>query len=230
MKNIITLILAVVTLGGAHAATVNWGADANFDLVLHDSSGALLSDNSLVRIGFFSLSDAAIQGLASPTPANLATLGASFTVFDSAQVGDGFGNDPGAFTKNSIVPIGGLANQQIYYWVLNGTSVATSNQQAIFYRNKVTDLDWAFPANDISATTVDAGDLRGLGGTISSGSVVLAGSYLTNSIPGAIYNGGPTSAIQLQGLAAPVPEPSAFVFGLLAGVGALCRRHRRAKV
>lgn len=242
MKHLLTLFISTVALGSAHAATVNWGADTAFDTVLQDSTGALLRVGSLAQIGFFSLTDSQIQALASPTPSNISALNAAFTPFGNARVGNGFDNttigvpDPGGFTAGSSGSQA-LAGNQIYYWVLKSTndlgtpaaSVSSGFEQAIFYRNKLVDSAWAFPTDLQTPPTIDTGNLRGAGGNISAGSVVLAGSYITNSIPGAIYNGQPTSAIQLQGLAAPVPEPSAFVFGLLAGVGALCRRHRRAK-
>lgn len=230
MKKLLPLLLSVITLSGVHAASVNWAANSNLDMVLENSSSALLEAGSLVRLGYFSLSDLAIQGLVSA--GDISGLNAAFTPFGSVSVGTGFSGDPGSFTTSTTALMTpALLNNQIYYWALKSgdntniaTSLATASEQAIFYRNKSNDSEWAFPGDLAPTPTIDASDL-GVGG-LASGGVVLAGSYIVNSVSGAIYNGQATSAIRLQDVV-PIPEPGTLAFGVLLGCAAVATRRRR---
>ncbi len=235
MKKIIPLLIGISSLPlTASASTVNWGVDNDFNMVLHDAQGALLRIGSYLRIGTFSLTDPQIQALAEPTPANIASLDAAFTPFGSqvARIGGDFtsGGGVSVVSSQTFGVSNPLIGAQIYIWAFKSTndttpalSLSSAFQQAIFYRNKGIDADWQFPSDLQAAPTIDAGDLRSGAGTLASGGVILAGSFVPSSTPGALYNEQATSAIQL---AAAVPEPTS-VFLIAAGAAGLMMRRRR---
>ena len=235
MNRIIPLLIGISALSlTASASTVSWGVDNDFNMVLHDAQGALLRIGSYLRIGTFSLSDIQIQALAEPTPSNIASLDAAFTPFGStvARIGGDFtdGGGVSAVSSQTLGSSNALIGAQIYIWAFKSTndtsaalSLSTAFQQAIFYRNKAVDADWQFPGDLSPAPTIDAGDLRTAGGALASGGVILAGSFVPNSVAGAAYNTQATSAIQLV---AAVPEPTS-VFLIAAGAAGLMMRRRR---
>ncbi len=236
MKKLLNLILITISATVAHSATVNWGVTGVGDSFIVDSTGAALAANSLVRIGFFSLTDSQILALAEPTPANISALNSSFVEWDSSRIGAGNGGAPGVFDKASsrllstFAPGGGV---QLYMWFLKSTnnssnalSISSGVQQAIVYRNKLNDPDWAVPTSDLAfPTNADTSDIGAPGGGLRSGSVVLAGNFLPNSSPGATFNGGPSSAIQL---AASVPEPTSAFLVAVGAAGLMMRRRRQS--
>ncbi len=234
MKKILCVsLVATLTLGVAHSATINWGSTKFEDSFIQDSAGAALRLNSFVRIGFFNLTDLQITALATPTSGNIATLDANFVEWDSSRIGVGSGNAPGAFEKsasrllNTFAP---GAGSQLFMWFLKSTSdgssplsISTGFEQAIVYRNKTIDADWAVPASDLAFPVgPDTSDIGAPGGALRSGAVVLAGSFVPVSAGGASFNGVPSSAVQLQA----VPEPTS-VFLIAAGAAGLMMRRRR---
>ncbi len=236
MKKLIPIFIGALTVV-ASASTVNWGVDNDFNMVLHDAQGALLRTGSLIRIGTFSLTDIQIMSMAEPTPSNISALDAAFTPFGTQtfRIGQG-GFDAGAVAAVSSQTFGAsnpLLNAQVYIWALKSTtdtsvqlSLSSAFQQAIFYRNKGIDADWQFPGDISPASTIDAGDLRNGAGTgLASGGVILAGSFVSNSVAGAAYNGGPTSAIQL---AQAVPEPTSAFLIAVGAAGLMMRRRRQS--
>ena len=133
-------------------------------------------------------------------------------------------------TKVASQPITvALQSAQIYFWLLKSTtdttassSLSTAFEQAIIYRSKTTDTEWSFPSDITPAPSIDTSDFRGAGGALSSGSVVLAGSYVSSSAVGTASNGQASSAIKLLS----VPEPATASLGLF-GLAALCGFRRR---
>lgn len=236
MKKILSVILfAAVTAGVGHTATVNWGSTKSEDSFIQDSTGAALSLNSFVRIGFFNLTDPQISALALPTSQNIAALDAAFVEWDSSRIGVGSGNAAGAFEKPSSRLLNTFTSGpgvQLFMWFLRSTSngssslsISTGFEQAIVYRNKTTDADWAVPASDLAFPVLpDTSDIGAPGGGLRTGSVVLAGSFVPISAGGASFNGAPSSAIQLQA----VPEPTSAFLVAVGAAGLMMRRRRQS--
>ena len=233
MKKVFALILTTISATVAHSATVNWGVTGVGDSFIVDSTGAALATNSLVRIGFFNLTDSQIIALAAPTPGNLSALDAAFVEWDSARIGAGNGGTPGVFDKSSSRLLNTFApgaGAQLYMWFLKSTnnssnalSISSGVEQAIVYRNKLNDSDWSVPTSDIAfPANADTSDIGAPGGALRSGSVVLAGNFLSSSSPGATYNGGPSSAVQL------VPEPTSAFLIAVGAAGLMMRRRRQS--
>lgn len=235
-KFLCIIALTCLSAGVGNSATVNWGATKNEDSFIQDSTGAALELNSFVRIGFFNLSDSAIQALALPTAANIAALDAAFVEWDSSRIGVGSGNAPGAFEKASsklLTSFAPGAGVQLYMWFLKSTSnttpalsLSTAFEQAIIYRNKNSDPDWSVPASDLAfPVNPDTSDIGAVGGSLRSGSVLLAGSFIPTSTLGTAFNAGnPSSAIQLQA----VPEPTSAFLIAVGAAGLMMRRRRQS--
>src|SRR4051812_36097424 len=91
MKKLSLLLASVFASLTAHGATVNWSAQN--DVGFASSNTAALTIANCIRLGYFTISDAAVAALADPTVGNVATLDASFVQFGQAQVGEAFGVD-----------------------------------------------------------------------------------------------------------------------------------------
>jgi hypothetical protein len=230
MKKLSLLLASVFASVTAHGATVNWSAQT--DVGFASSNTAALTQGNYIRLGYFTISDAAVAALANPTVGNVAALDASFVQFGQAQVGDAFGLD-GFFqsTANfSYASNPGFDNtKQAYMWVVKasnnatlGSALSSVTEQAIFYEPKGTDARWEFPATDIATKSPDVGNAK-----TSLGGVYLAGTFVaSNAALTAINAGNPTGAVQLQAVIA-VPEPSSLAVGLLTILTAASVRRRR---
>jgi len=230
----LTLLAACVFAGiAAHGATVNWSAQG--DTGFADSTNAALAQGNFIRLGYFSIPDASVLLLASPTVANVATLNASFVQFGQTTVGNAFGVDA-FFAAGSIFSYASNptfdVTHQMYVWVIkatNNTSLANAllsvTEQAIVYEpfgpagSSPNKAKWQFPATDIAtAPTPDLGDAK-----LPFGGVYLAGSYQASNAALTTIKGAATGAVQLQA----VPEPSTIVLGAVAPLMVAGRRKRR---
>ncbi|MCX6982490.1 MAG: PEP-CTERM sorting domain-containing protein [Verrucomicrobia bacterium] len=231
----LTLLAACVFAGiAAHGATVNWSAQV--DTGFADSTNAALAQGNFIRLGYFSIPDASVLLLASPTVTNVATLNASFVQFGQTTVGQSFGIN-GFFAASSLFSYASNPSfdltHQMYVWVIkatDNTSLANAllsvTEQAIVYEpfgvagSSINKAKWQFPATDITtAPTPDLGDTKP-----SLGGVYLAGSYQPSNAALTTINGGnPTGAVVLQA----VPEPSTIVLGAVAALMVAGRRKRR---
>ena len=243
MKKLSLLAACLITGITAHGATVNWSAQV--DAGFATSTGAALAQGNYIRLGYFSISDAAVAALADPTVGNVATLNANFVQFGQTQVGDTFAID-GFFQTSSVFSYASNPTfdftRQIYMWVLKasnnstlGAALGSVTEQAIFYEpfgvagSSPNKAEWQFPASDIAtAKAPDIGDAK-----TSLGGVYLAGSFVaSNAALTAINSGNPTGAVQLQAASGgppPVPEPSTLAVGFLTVLAAAgARRRRRA--
>ena len=229
----LTLIAGCVFAGlAAHAATVNWSAQV--DTGFADSTNAALAQGNFIRLGYFSIPDASVALLASPTVANVATLNASFVQFGQTTVGQSFGLN-GFFAASSIFSYASNptfdVTHQMYVWVIKATNNITLanalnsvTEQAIVYEpfgaagSSPTKAQWQFPASDVAlAKTPDIGDAK-----LTLGGVYLAGSYQASNAALTTILGSPAGAVKLQG----VPEPSSLALCALAALGAAGARRR----
>ena len=230
MKKLSLLSALFFSTVATHAATVNW--QAGIDTGFADSSGAALAQRNLLRIGYFTISNGAVAGLANPTVANVGSLNSSFREFGQARVGDTFGVD-GSFQANTNFSYPSnpsfSPSSQIYIWAVKATNTATLatvlstvTEQAIFYVPSASNLAWKFPATDTSPTgpTLDIQQA-----STTFGGIYLAGSYqLFNPSVTAAF-GTTSGAVQLQAVSA-VPEASTFIFGVATILAAVGSRRR----
>ncbi len=225
------LIISSIALAGstvANAATLVWSAALTrngFDA----ADGTDLAVGSLLRAGFFNLSDQQIIDN-STTPSGVQFLNQNFTEFAVAHMGEGVNNTPGHFTNsdsNSGASAMSLAGRQIYLWAFRSAdsstdalSVSTATQHGIFYLPFATDADWRFPTDvDTGSTTIA---IRDMTDTTTSTALraetrILAGSF------------GPGTTISLRPAftLVAVPEPSSALLALAGGTAFLLRRRRK---
>lgn len=234
MKKLTFALAVLLSALAAQGATVNWSAQV--DTGFAASNNSALTQGNFLRIGYFTISDAAVAALAVPTLVNVASLNASFVEFGNTTVGQGFGVD-GFFQKSSGLSYATnptfITTSQIYIWALkatNNTSIATAltsaTEQAIFYEPFSTGTSgnkasWQFPANDLAnGTAPDIGDAKP-----SLGGVYLAGSYQASNPALTTILTSPAGAVKLQA----VPEPSILTLCALAAVGVAGARRRSRK-
>ncbi|MBB5033374.1 PEP-CTERM sorting domain-containing protein [Prosthecobacter vanneervenii] len=217
MKKFLFLVSsALVFAASSHAATINWGAQNTVGLA--DASGAALAQGSLVRLGYFTITDSAIS--TAVASGNMSTLTSSWVSVADTTVGTGTGV-AGSFTLTSTPSLSGASlGHQIYLWALNAATVGSATQQAIFYEPSTTNSSWNFPGTNLTSTSIDIEQAKAsLGGTY------LAGSFQTSNAALTALFSAPTGAVQLQSISV-APEPSRM-FLIFAGAGAFLIRRRR---
>lgn len=220
MKRIIALILATAsTASFVHgAAVVNVSAQTYNGLSLANGNALPISD--LIRVGFFNLSDSAIQA----NQGNLAFLNSNFIQFGVAASGDSFGI-AGYFADsltNSTTTLG-IAGGQIYLWALNSTTLASATQQGIFYLTG--NSEWTFKLDTANPNTAnpDLSDLTNASNTLLPTAHLVVGTFpggTTGTIAGARnFNLAPVVA----------PEPTTAALMMVGLVSLAARRRRQAK-
>lgn len=235
MKKLTLLIACVFSSFTAHSASVFW--TAGIDTGFADSTGAALTQGNYVRLGYFTISDSAIQALAAPTLSNVAALDASFVQFGLARVGDVYGVDgffdapsPSSTTFSYASNPTFDFTKQIYLWTLKatdnttlGSALGSVSEHAIFYEPLALNAQWQFPSSDIATPkSVDIAQAKS-----SLGGVYLAGSHQASNAALTTINGGtPSGAVQLQG----VPEPSSALLIAAGMIGLISRRRRVSRV
>jgi len=214
----ILYLCAIICSAAAARASVTVTANGVANLVL-SSSGTVLTAGDLIRIGYFSStanlgtsnSFSSLNSIFTPIGEGSAdgdTLTETGVSGDTLEInnitGPGTGTFAGSFNtvSSSYLPTG----TQLYMWVFNATSTASSTQWGIFDAPS-----WTFPP-DPSFTTV----------TLSAPSVsVLRGSTV-------VMNG--TTDYELANIPASVPEPSNLAaFGALAVFGSAFLLRRRSR-
>lgn len=134
----------------AQATSVVWSALGAGVVQLDDS---FVPAGSLVRLGFFDVSDASVQANAT----NLTYLDAHFTVFGFALVGDNVLGQPGFWSAETFVhdPTSIFDGRRMVIWVFNAPTMIAATQHGIFTNNS--DPDWLFPDDDavIDTTAID---------------------------------------------------------------------------
>lgn len=216
MKRLLPLALIVTaSILESNASTVGWGAQNNNSLGLADSS--LTPQGSLVRLGYFTTSNAQVQ--ADAAAGDKTALNSAFQEFGTSTVGNGYALD-GVWGESSVNGNASFVGKQMYYWTLNAATLAAATQWGIF--TDPTDPAWIFPSDSPlpGSTNTDLADVP------QNGTGLIVGSF----------GGGPDANFgndlyRMTAIAAsPVPEPSTFAFGALVGVVALVslKRRRRA--
>ncbi len=224
------LIASVALVAASPAASIVWNAASDAGVAM--PNGSMVTIGNLVRLGWFDVSDTAIQQNA----LNLTYLDSHFHQLDFDRIGGPeVNNSPGYWAESADVDtrpsVSAVAGMQMMLWAFassNNTSLAqslaTATHQGIFYFDKTQNNRWATPGDPESGlpsqTSIDLGDLSGQGASNSmllSGARVLVGSFPTPS-------GGALNAPNFA-LAA-VPEPSVALMAILGGVTLLQRRRR----
>lgn len=220
--------VALASFTAADAATLVWSAALTrngFD----SFDGTNLAVGSLLRAGFFNLSDQQIIDN-STTPAGLQFLNQNFTQFAVTHMGEGVNNTPGHFTdsdSNIGAAATSVAGKQIYLWAFKSSdsssdalSISTATEHGIFYLPFATDADWRFPTDvDTGSTTIAIRDMTDTSSvTLRAETRILAGTF------------GPGRTISATAPAftlVAVPEPSAAVLAVVGGIAFLARRRRK---
>jgi hypothetical protein len=208
------LILTGVSTHRADAQSVTTGAIAGSPVPgLGDSAGADLAIGSLIRIGRFTISDAAVMAIVSAnlTQDAIALLEPNWLTFDTSSVGTGIIPASPAHWADVTDVVSGpsydadFLGQRINLWVFNAATTGTATEHGIF---SSTDVDWTFPARlpvPGSATT-----------DLSDVDLILAGGF---GVGTSDLSGGP-----LYNTVVPEPSTYATIFGLLCLGGAILRR------
>jgi hypothetical protein len=233
MKNLLIATFIITTAQIAQASTVNWGAQT--DTVLLSTSlnnTTTLPVGSIIRLGYFNLSDVAIQAF--HAAADLASLDANFVQYDFATSGEGVEGLAGAFVKGSASPANVNANQQIYLWVLQASNnssiaqaIATASGEAIFYVDRASNSEWQFPPVFNGVANIDIGDLTNASGAAGVGAHLVVGNYRANvNRPDlqAAFGAPRVEGIQV----APVPEPTSAFLVAVGAAGLMMRRRRQS--
>ncbi|MGO9244369.1 MAG: PEP-CTERM sorting domain-containing protein [Verrucomicrobiia bacterium] len=230
--------LVIVAVAVAFAATSRVYANAAISLAADDStffgdpSSNPAQGGDAVYMGQFGLSDSSIAALTtaggtSISPANYATLVASFTALNGVgmlPMGSGeSGNQQagfitGSWDGNNLA----FASGNIYVLVVNGASTASPGGEVGVFRG---DSSWVYPADMLAGT-----------GSIDTDNAftALVGSYVTG-LNGSLsatwpYNqgdGNDNNPLNVLDMATIVPEPSSILLvamGLLGGIGMIRRR------
>jgi hypothetical protein len=223
------LAIGAAVAGTADAATLVWSANLvrnGFD----SANGTDLAPGSLLRAGYFDLTDAQIIAN-STTPAGYAFLLQHFTEFAVSHIGEGVNGTAGHFsdTDNNLTATATtLAGQQIYIWAVassnntsDSTKIASATQHGIFYLPLTSDADWRFPLDPLTGSTQIA--LRDLTDFNNSTALVPEARVLAGSFgPGTSETSGkPNFTLQV------VPEPSTAIAALIGGSALLLRRRRQ---
>lgn len=230
------LILTAVILGFAQLAessTVNWGAQVDTVLLSSNPNNTtLLPTGSVIRLGYFSLSDIAI--LAFHNAGDFNALNSNFVQYDFSTSSDGSGLD-GTFAKGSTSAPNINGNQQIFIWVLQSSNsstvanaVATANAEAIFYVDKAINPEWNFPATFNGVANIDIGDLTNSSGAAAPGARLVVGDYRANvNRPdvAAAFGAGRVEGIQVV---SPIPEPTSAFLVAVGAAGLMMRRRRQS--
>lgn len=225
-KLALSISLAVLITGSAHAAAIVWGAGQ--DNGFSQTNGTELAIGNLVRLGNFSISDGQIQAFFSA--GNIAALNSNFTEIAVGHIGDNIGA-PSNFAESDNVDTTAVAGLQLYFWAYYSsnntspaTSISTALQMGIVYMDKAINPAWAAPVQSPipGSTSIDLSDLTdGPGTALISGAHIVVGSFPT----GTSTAGGAPNA----GLAQIVPEPTSAALMLVGVVSIAARRRRQAK-
>ena len=221
MKKTFLAAACIFTVVAAEATTVNWSA-AN-DTGFATANGTVLSTGNLLRLGYFTISDAQVALLAIPTPANLTALNTAWHVIADSTVGSGTGVAGSTSNASSVTLASGDFSHQIYIWALNASTVVGASQQAIFYEPSTTLPSWNLPGSNgpTISTTIDIGEAKTPGGTYLAGSYQASNASVTTTFNTAGLP-GTKGAVLLQA----IPEPSTLAFCVLAAIGATGSRRR----
>ncbi len=225
---VLSLAAALGLAATSSAATIVWGAgqDNGFSLF----SGAELPQQSLVRLGYFNLTDAQIQAIGT----NVGLLNSSFTEIATARIGDGIGA-PSNFSKSSTADTSAVVGLQMYLWAFASTdnssvtnSINSATQIGVFYFDKnsggTTAAKWAFPVQTPvpGSTSIDLSDLTGA--AANAPLVGPAAHIVIGDFPKGTSTAGSAPNFGLR----QVPEPTTvglIGFGVL---GLIARRRRTA--
>jgi hypothetical protein len=233
MKKLILACAIFASAPFAEASTVNWGAQTDTVLLASNPNNTtLLATGSIIRLGYFNLTDVAIQGF--HNVGDFSSLNASFTQYDFSTSSEGSGVD-GTFAKGSSSISNVNGNLQIYVWVLQSTNnssvaqaVATATAQAIFYVDKTINPEWTFPAVFNGVANIDIGDLTNATGTAASGANLVVGNFRPNvNRPDIAAQFG---APRIEGIqvVAPIPEPTSAFLIAVGAAGLMMRRRRQS--
>jgi len=225
IKTGISLLSAVVAFtAGSYAGMVDGQADDRNGFSL--ANGVDLPKGSLIRIGFFNLSDVAIQSATMPF------LEQNFIEFGVAHIGDPLDSYPAGHFDRAIIGNAdamGIAGKQIYMWVLAATdnsssarSIATAYQQGVVYMDKTMNPAWSFRAEgDIpNSTIVDVADLTRASDLLIPGAHVVIGKFDATSGTSDVTGGRNFALVAL------IPEPSSALLALAGAMAVLTRRRR----
>ncbi|MHA3773884.1 PEP-CTERM sorting domain-containing protein [Verrucomicrobiota bacterium sgz303538] len=225
MKRFSLLCAALGIITSAQGATIVWQSFNDNGLTLADGA-TMLPVNSLVRLGYFDISDSVIQANAT----NLAFLENNFHQLDFDRIGGAevLGN-AGYFSESHVSLDPSLAGKQLVVWAFASSdnsslsqSLATATQTGIFYSTK---SNWLVPNDNPipTDTTLELSDLTGAGptaGLLTDGSAhVVLGSF-SDTTAGA--RNAKNFALQV------VPEPGTTGLAVVGGIAMLLRRRRRA--
>jgi len=233
MKKLI-LTAALVTISTlAQASTVNWGAQVDTVLLSSNPNNTtLLPTGSIIRLGYFNLTDVAIQGF--HNAGDFSSLNAAFTQYDFATSSEGSGLE-GTFAKGSTSAANLNGNLQIFVWVLQSTNnssvaqaVATATAQAIFYVDKAVNPEWNFPAVFNGVANIDIGDLTNPTGAAATGAHLVVGNFQANVARQDVRDAFAAARVEGIQVVAPIPEPTSAFLIAVGAAGLMMRRRRQS--
>ena len=219
-KFLVLAVIAVASILESQASTVGWSSQNTNSLGLSDGNLAL--QGSLVRLGYFTVSNSAVQSLAAA--GDKAGLDSAFQQFGTSTVGANFGVD-GVWSDSAVNGNASFVGNRIYYWTLNAATLAAATQWGIFTNPvgaNVNSANWVFPSDSPlpGNTVTDLGDVP------HNSTGLIVGSF--GGGPDANFGAPLYEMANISG-ASPVPEPSTFAFGALACVVGLCSVMRRRR-
>ena len=198
-------------------AAVTIAVNSNGGSPFADSSGTVLPDGSVVRVGYFDLGSAGVLNTLQ-TSTDYVALNALFTPLAEGLAGAGTVSQSGA-TGNQLVinslssagaifgSISGIdasyltPGMDLSVWVFNDSNPLAATEWGIFSATTRSGSNWDFP-NDLGASTLSTFEIDNVVRGLDTG-----------------------SQFRLAPVVVPVPEPGSLLL-LFVGSGLLLRRRR----